>query len=195
MRAERSALNRDSLPFIDLHQERSAQQRTVFAQNCRRLAVLGILALLCLGGLLPLTTTVRSYRPLLSVAERDLSMTQTRFAAVTQAQTSLQEPLKHWTRFEESRNARRQNALAFAALTGDIPREVCIEQVETETQDRQMTLKMQGFAETMDSLSAFVTALSHRPGFAGVRLTETIITNDGAKHIVRFHAEATVGKT
>ena len=73
MRMDRRALNRNTLPFIDLHQERRTAQNRRAILNTKRLFGLALLVLIQATGLLPLTLQALAFRPKIARAAQSLA--------------------------------------------------------------------------------------------------------------------------
>ncbi len=189
MRMDRRALNRNTLPFIDLHQERRLEQNRRAVRNTRRLLGLGILVLIQGSALLPLTAQSFAFVPQIVRAENSLAATDKRLAAATQANTGLEPGIRRWERYQKSREARRQMTRAFLAAAQDLPRDVYIERLQVDAQDKQIRVQLQGVAESQTILKDCLTALSARPEFSGLHLTDTTDAAIAGRREIRFHAE------
>ena len=193
MRAERIALNRDTLPFIDLHQERRAQQWRSAALNVKRLIGLTLLLTLQAGILLPLTLEALSYRPRLARAQKALAAAESRLKTVTQARAGLDPLLKKRDRYELSRASRQQIAATLQTTARALPPEIYIEHLQISVKDKQTQIQIQGVAQTQAALRDGMKALANAPQLGELHLTETSDALIAGKRVVHFRAEATQG--
>ena len=191
MRMDRRALNRNTLPFIDLHQERRLSQRRRATLNTKRLFGLALLLTLQVSGLIPLTMQALAFRPKIARAAQILATTDKRLQAETQANAKLEPDIKRWERYQKSRDSRRQVTRAFLSAAQDLPPDVYIERLQFDAADKQTHIQIQGIAQTQEALRNGLNALLARPEFTGLRLTETSDANIAGRHEIRFHAEIT----
>ena len=191
MRMDRRALNRNTLPFIDLHQERRLAQNRRAALNTRRLFGLSLLVLIQAGGLFPLTMQALAFRPRIARAAQTLAEADKRLQAATEANAKLEPVIKRWERYQKSQEARRQITRAFLATAQSLPPDVYIERLQADVVDKQTHLQIQGIAQTQAALRDCLSALSVRPEFSGLHLTETGGATIAGRRKIRFRAEAT----
>ena len=191
MRMDRRALNRNTLPFIDLHQERRLSQRRRATLNAKRLFGLALLVAVQVSGLLPLTMQALAFRPKIARAAQILATTDKRLTAETQANAKLEPDLKRWERYQKSRESRRRATRAFLAAAQDLPRDVYMERLQFDAADKQTHLQIQGIAPTQNALRNALAVLTALPEFSGLRLTETSDATIAGRREIRFHAEIT----
>lgn len=186
---DRRALNRNTLPFIDLHQERRIAQNRRVALNTKRLFGLALLVLVQVSGLLPLTLQALSFRPKMARAAQSLAEVDGRLQAETQKNAQLEPDLKRLERYQKSRDARRQINGIIRAIAQSKPRAIAIERLQIEVTDKQAHIQIQGIAQTQADLKECLVALSARPEFATLKLTETGEANIAGRRKIRFHAD------
>ena len=191
MRMDRRALNRNTLPFIDLHQERRIAQNRRAILNTKRLFGLALLALIQGSGLLPLTMQALAFRPKIARAAQSLAEADKRLQTETQKNAQMEPDLKRWERYQKSRDARRQITAAFLAAAQSLPADVYIERLQIDAADKQTHIQVQGIAPTQAALKDCLNALCARPEFADIKLTETGDAVIAGRREIRFHAEET----
>ena len=191
MRMDRRALNRNTLPFIDLHQERRIAQNHRAILNTKRLFGLALLVLVQATGLLPLTMQTLAFRPKIARAAQSLADVDKRLQAETQKNAQMEPDLKRWERYQKSRDARRQITGIFYAAAQSFPHDIYIERLQIDVADKQTHLQIQGIAPTQADLKDCLNALSARPEFSDLRLTETGNATIAGRREIRFHAEET----
>ncbi len=186
------ALNRLTLPRVDLNQQRGEERRRILNRSRRDALALIALGVFAAVVLMPLSFQAQDMSGDLARAQRELDTVEMRAKMITQTGANTDQRLARWRRYEQTRTRREGWRDLLSVLAVCIPERAYLEQVRVEGKGKQGDIVLQGSAETMDTLKRFTEALSNTPLFTGVRLTET--TSDTALGVrgVRFRIQARV---
>ena len=186
------ALNRLTLPGVDLNQQRGEERRRILNRSRRDALALAALGVFAAVVLVPLSLQVADKGLELARVQRELGRVETRSRMVSESGAETDQRLSRWRRYEQIRTRRESLRDLLSVVAVCIPDRAYLEQVRVEGKLKQVEMTLQGSAEKMETLKRFTDSLSGTPFFTTVRLTETSADPTLGDRAVRFRIQARV---
>ncbi|HZO89751.1 MAG TPA: PilN domain-containing protein [Chthonomonadaceae bacterium] len=174
-----------ALPRVDLHQERRAERRRLLRQSRRAALLLAILILAMGMALAPLTRRLIRLQSRLARTRQEAVALDQQDQVLTQASAQVDEQVGRWMRFLQGRNRRRAWKATLRDLAGRMPADVSLESLQMESKVQRTEATLQGSAERIETLRAFMDSLARSSRFTQLCLTETTAedtSGSGGRH-------------